>query len=242
MGKSKIDFDRAISPCANCAIRSANICSVLLGPDSHPELEHSDWQQHGKVRARRNIKSTGERIDRVYILCDGWAFRFAQLRDGRNQVLSVLLPGDVITPTRLFDDNVRFSVQALTDVRICGYSTALLKERLLAHRVLWDAWANLIVAERQHNLDLLVDLGSRSAEERIAHLILEIKIRLERKGITVGNSFIFPLPQRLFAAATGLSGEHVSRVMTKFREAGLIETSRGHVRVVDFVGLHRMAA
>jgi len=117
-------------------VRSKNICSVLLGP--HPQPVHPDWQEHKRVRAHKNIKSTGERIDRLSVICDGWAFRFAQLPDGRSQILAILLPGDVITPTRLLDDNVLFSVQALTDLRYCGYSSALLKEKLIADGAVWD--------------------------------------------------------------------------------------------------------
>jgi CRP/FNR family transcriptional regulator, anaerobic regulatory protein len=98
----------------------------------------------------------------------------------------------------------------------------------------------LIVVERRQNFGLLVDLGSRSADERIAHLILDIKNRLERRGITVASSFIFPLPQRLLAAATGLTAEHVSRVMAEFREMGLIETGRGCVRIIDLAGFQRI--
>ena len=121
-----------------------------------------------------------------------------------------------------------------------AHSSALLKEKLIADGAVWDAWANLIVAERQQNFGLLVDLGSRTADERIAHLILEISLRLERKGATIDSSFVLPLSQRLLAAATGLTAEHVSRVMGIFREAGLIETGKGYLRLVDLAGLRRI--
>jgi CRP-like cAMP-binding protein len=231
------------SPCADCPVRRLNICDVLLGAASGEDIplcRESHWQDHQKIRAHKNIKSAGERSDQVHVVCDGWAFRFVQLPDSRKQVLSILIPGDVITPTRLFDKNVRFSVQALTDVRYCGFGSSILRAKLIADLALLDAWAKLLVAERHHNFGLLIDLGSRTADERIAHLILDLKFRLERRGIMVERSFVFPLSQRLIAAATGLTSEHVSRVMSSFRRGGLIENGKGLLRIVDLPGLQRI--
>jgi CRP-like cAMP-binding protein len=198
------------------------------------------WQDHRKIRAHKNIKSAGERSDRVCVVCDGWAFRFVLLADGRKQILSILIPGDVITPTRMFDENVRFSVQALTDMQYCGFASSILRAKLFAHLAVLDAWTKLLIAEQHHNFGLLIDLGSRTADERIAHLILDLKLRLERRGMTVENSFVFPLSQRLIAAATGLTPEHVSRVMGSFRREGLIENGKGFLRIVNLPGLQRI--
>jgi CRP/FNR family transcriptional regulator, anaerobic regulatory protein len=240
---TKIRSDRASSLCANCLLRDFNICDVLLGralPEDNSSRPKPIWQVQKKVPARRNIKSAGEHADRVSIICDGWAFRFVQLPDGRRQVLSILIPGDVVTTTRLFDDNVRFSVQALTDVRFCGYAQSTLRTLILADAALLDAWARLFVVERHEHFGRLIDLGSRSADERIAHLILELANRLEQRGIMIDCSFIFPLPQKLIAAMTGLTAEHVNRVFRSFRKMNLIETGKSFLKVIDLAGLQHI--
>jgi CRP-like cAMP-binding protein len=220
-----------------------SICGVLLSATSGEETplrKESDWQDHKEMQAHKNIKSAGERSDRVCVICDGWAFRFVLLPDGRKQILSILIPGDVITPTRLFDENVRFSVQALTDMQYCGFASSILRAKLISDLTVLDAWTKLLVAERHHHFGLLIDLGSRAADERIAHLILDLKLRLEQRGMMVERSFVFPLSQRLIAAATGLTPEHVSRVMGSFRRGGLIENGKGFLRIVDLPGLQRI--
>ena len=140
-----------------------------------PACKGLHWQDHNKIRAHKNIKSAGERCDRVYVVCDGWAFRFVLLPDGRKQILSILIPGDVITPTRVFNEDVRFSVQALTDMQYCGFASSILRAKLIADLTVLDAWTKLLIAERHHNFGLLIDLGSRTADERIAHLILGLE-------------------------------------------------------------------
>jgi CRP/FNR family transcriptional regulator, anaerobic regulatory protein len=243
-GGSAISGGKA-SLCLECRLRASCICNALLdvrpGDDGLP-ANQIGWQTHKRPRAHKNIKSAGEPTDRVYVICEGWAFRFVQLPDGRKQILSILIPGDLVTPTRLFDDTVRLSVQAMTDVRYCGYSRSMLRARLTSDLALLDAWAKILLAEHRWNIGLVIDLGSRSADERIAHLILALKTRLERRGMTVGDSLPFPLSQRLIAEATGLSPEHVSRVLGKFRSEDVIETAKGVMRILDLPGLQRVGA
>jgi CRP-like cAMP-binding protein len=234
---------RHASPCEECQLRQFNICNDLL--KSEPKIPHKnreEWQLHGFGRAQRNIKSAGERASRVQVICDGWAFSFVQLPDGRKQILSILIPGDVVSPTLPFAETASFSVQALTDVHYCGYAAATLRTALATCPALFAEWSNLLVAERRQNVGLVVDLGARSADERVSHLILDLKARLENRGLAAGNSFFFPLSQRLIAAATALTPEHVSRVMGKLRKARVIDSAKGRLTILNAAALQRIGA
>jgi CRP-like cAMP-binding protein len=110
----------------------------------------------------------------------------------------------------------------------------------MAEPKLLDAWADLFLTERQEHFGLLIDLGSRSADERIAHLVLHLRSRLERRGMVRESAFSFPLTQRQIANATGLSPEHVNRVMGAFRRTGLIETQDRSLEIIDLAGLERI--
>lgn len=230
-------------PCANCQVRHLNICRVLLN-ESHgrppPQNSAVDWQVYRRVRARHNICTAGDPLNLVYVICEGWAFRFVQLPDGRRQVLSVVLPGDVFTATAIFKAKRRTSVQAITDVHLCGYPRDRLKESLVADPELFSAWTDLLADETLETNHLLVDLGCRSAEERIAHLILSLRKRMKRRGVAIDASIPFPLRQRLIAAITGLTPEHVNRVMRSFREAGMIETGKKSVTILNLAEFRRI--
>lgn len=231
------------SPCEQCKLRRLSICDKLLSSKAQgPNPDREEWQVHGFGRAQRNLKSAGDRANRVHVICDGWAFNFVQLPDGRKQILSFLIPGDVVGSIAPFAETLSFSVQALTDIRYCGYSASSLKRRLTSQPDLLEAWAGLLVAERQRALGLVIDLGARSADERVAHLILDLKTRLEKRGLAKGNSFSFPLSQRLIAAATALTPEHVSRVIGRFRRARLIDTTKGALSILNAAALQRIGA
>jgi CRP/FNR family transcriptional regulator, anaerobic regulatory protein len=231
---------RGISPCATCQLRFFNICGLLLRHGS-PLDGASKWQVHKTIAARRNIKSQGEHTDWVYVICDGWAFRFAQLPDGRRQVLSILIPGDVVTTIRPFDDDVRFSVQALTDVHYCGFDRLALREKLAENPDLLNAWSHLIIVEQRENFNLAIDLGCRSAHERIARLLVHLQSRLEERGLRALAEAGIPLPQWFIADAVGLTSDHVSRVIVDFRKSDLVETRKALLKVIDLEGLRRLS-
>ena len=67
-----------------------------------------------------------------------------------------------------------------------------------------------------------MNLGQRTASERMAHLLCELFFRLRLASLTDGTSCEFPLTQADLADATGLSKVHVNRTLQELRLAGLI--------------------
>jgi predicted transcriptional regulator len=67
-----------------------------------------------------------------------------------------------------------------------------------------------------------MNLGQRTAFERMAHLLCEVLLRLRLAGRTDSASCDFPLTQSDLADATGLSKVHVNRTLQELRAANLI--------------------
>ena len=88
----------------------------------------------------------------------------------------------------------------------------------------------------------LVDLGRRSAYERLAHLILELLARLRSAGLAGELSYALPLTQELMADVLGLSGPHVNRMIRCLREEGLATIEDQHVTIHDLASLSALAS
>src|SRR6185295_11593754 len=104
------------------------------------------------------------------------------------QILSFILPGDLISAGAVFSERLSFFVDAITDVR-----TAVCK------RVPLDEILAQSLAEKTEVEELATDLGRRRAEERIARLFLQLKTRLEALGQAPAMSFDMPLRQQHIA-------------------------------------------
>ena len=203
-----------------------------------PRCHH---RQPRNTKAQRNLYVAGQRIESMAVVCEGWAARYVQLPDGRRQILSVLLPGDPISPSALFKTSLDFSVQALTPVRTCHYDRDRMRARLPHETNLLEAVIGLFAIEREQADRSLIDLGQRPADERIARFFLQLLHRLRARGLAEGDTFACPLRQRHIADAMGLTAVHVNRVVGRFRRDRLLDIGDGRVTVLNLADLRQVA-
>lgn len=180
-----------------------------------------------------DLVTQGEADDCAYVLQEGWALRFRHLKDGRRQILNFLLPGDWVGLTAILFREADHSVSLVTEGRVAPVSvrdmTSLFHEHpRLAMAIYWTAaQEEAVVAEH------LVDVGRRTAYERMGHLFLEIYLRLAAVGAASGNAFEFPLNQMALADALGLSQVHVNRTLQRLRKDGLVELYDRRAVILD---------
>jgi CRP/FNR family transcriptional regulator, anaerobic regulatory protein len=226
-------------PCGTCHVRSLNFCGTLLENDGDPLAMLT---KHHAATARRNIYRAGEPAEGVLVICDGWAVRFVQLPNGKRQILSVVLPGDLVSPTSIFERQLSFSIQAVTDVRYCTLPFAEVRARIRDNPALFDVWLGLTAAEHRDADKRLVDLGQRAAQERIAALLVHIMTRFEERGEIQDDEFPFPMSQQQIADFTGLTPVHTCRVLSWLRKNGICDVGHGVVKVTERTELQRLAA
>jgi CRP-like cAMP-binding protein len=193
------------------------------------------------VKKRKDLVVIGDQYRNLCFVKDGYAIRYKLLRNGKRQILNVILPGDVIGfPVSFFDRSI-YSVVAVSDLT---YNMCPL-----------DAFARLCYEQPQFGLALswlaayeaasyaehIVDLGRRTPLERLAHFLLEIHARLAAVGRAETTSFDLPFSQEVMADVLGLSVPHLNRVMQHLRGEQLITTRSRHVGLTDMAGLQTLA-
>lgn len=195
-----------------------------------------------EVRKGADLVVQGEPDETAYVILEGWALRHRQLADGRRQILNFLLPGDWIGLTAIAFLSADHSVTAVTPALVAPVAlpdiSGLFRNHVrLALGIYWTAaQEEAVVAEH------LVDVGRRSAFERLGHLFLETLLRLETVGLAAPDgSFDFPLNQTAVADALGLSHVHVNRTLKRLRREGLVEIVGRRARVLDRRKLQRAA-
>ncbi|MDX5365542.1 MAG: Crp/Fnr family transcriptional regulator [Alphaproteobacteria bacterium] len=219
--------------CANCPFSNGGMCGAVMAARS----ERRRRKTEGTVRARQHVLRAGEDSGRVIVLRDGWAARFTHVPDGRRQVLSILLPGDVAGAELVVRTSIRVPVQALTDISYCAFDVQELKEMGSEDPGLLWSFLDICTSGRRESEARIVDLGRRNAEQRLARLIAELHRRLRSRGLAGETSMPFPLRQQMIADALGLTQVHVSRVMSSFRENNIIKVNGGSLRILDMEAL-----
>lgn len=198
-------------------------CHVELTPGERDLLQAVTAKSIRSASAHHDIIRDGDSPRTVKVILQGWAMRYKQLPDGRRQILSLMIPGDICDANAFIHEHMDHSIGALTPVRYAEVSQAdfemLLDSSPRLLKAFW--WSELVMVSIQR--EWTTNIGQRPAYERIAHLLCETYARLESIGLTRGDSCEFPLTQSDLADAVGLTPVHVNRMIQALRHDGLIE-------------------
>lgn len=191
--------------------------------------------------AGQDLVHQGQSAQAAYIISSGWASSYKLLSDGSRQIIDLQIPGDFVGLRSVLLHVSDHSVQPVVDIEAVEVFRADLLEAFsetprLAAALFWAASRDeAMVVEK------LVGLGLRSAEQRMAHFLIEIGIRLALIGMGTKERYACPLTQFQLADALGLSAVHVNRVLRHLRETGLATFQRGQVTLDDYDGLVALA-
>ncbi len=190
-----------------------------------------------QVGARRDLIREGDKPRSVFLILEGWACRYKQLPDGRRQVVSFFIPGDVCDLHAYILKEMDHTVGAISPIKVAEIARDDFEAMMLNHPRITQAlfWDELVTVAIQREWTL--NLGQRTAYERIAHLLVEMFMRLQVVGLTDGNRCDFPLTQNDIADATGLTAVHVNRTLQDLRRDGLVEL---HSRTLIIPDMQRL--
>jgi CRP-like cAMP-binding protein len=185
------------------------------------------------VEPRRDLISEGERPRAVHLVLDGWACRYKTLPDGKRQIVSLFIPGDFCDLNIYILKHMDHSIGAITRLKV-SVITPEEMNRLTADRpritqALW--WSELVAMAVQREWTL--SIGQRTAYERLAHLFVEVYLRLSAVNLARDGYCDFPLTQNDLADATGLTAVHVNRTLQELRRDGLIKLEHKQLHILD---------
>jgi CRP-like cAMP-binding protein len=180
--------------------------------------------------------------DRVLILREGYVKVSCHSEDGREVVLGIRGPGDVVGELSAIDGEARSaSVIALEPVEALAVPTrsfnAFLERHPEALRILFQ-----ILARRLRDADRRrVEFAAKETMGRVAGRIVELS---ERFGAAAedGIEIDFPLTQEELAGWTACSRDSVVKALQSMRDLGWIETGRKRITVRDLDAVRRTAA
>lgn len=215
--------------CGTCEARALCFCQSLAGSDAagllRPTVLH--------LSAGTEFLRLGEAAPDVLVVLDGWVQTYALLGDGRRQVLTFALRGDVlalgINPTAL-----PYAAQALTEVSLCVIARSRLLDACRIHPRLSFDLLEVVSRDCVLAYEHLTSVGRCTARERIARLLLELSFRA-RAAYPEAHAPTIPLPltQTHIGDALGLTAVHTNRMLAGLRDDGILSLSRRTLCVLD---------
>ncbi len=194
-----------------------------------------------EVEARWDLIKEGQPIDGACLVLEGFACRYKRMQDGRRQILSYILPGEMNDPRVFLLDKVDHSIGTLARTTVAMWPRKTLFNLTSAFpRIARAFWLCTLVDEAIQR-QWLVNVGQRTALERLSHLFCELYFRLGAIGRVDGNSFDLPITQAELGDTLGLTAVHVNRILQDMRRDRLIRWSGKRMTILNLPALSIIA-
>jgi CRP-like cAMP-binding protein len=195
-----------------------------------------------EVGPRQDVIAQGAHTGGVKLLLEGFACRYKMLKDGRRQIVAYFVPGDLCDLRVFILRRMDHSIGALAPCKVATIAPddvlRLTHRYPMLTRALW--WSTLV--EEAIAREWIVNIGQRTALERMAHLFCELFFRFRAVALNRGMSCALPLTQVELAETLGLSSVHVNRTLQELRRQSLIQLEGGILTIVNLAALMELAA
>src|SRR6202162_4711658 len=166
-------------------------------------------------RKDEEIYGEDEPAEYVYQIIRGAVRTYKLLSDGRRQIGTFHLPGDVFGLES--GNNHRLAAEAIIDTTVRLVKRSSLEQAAgVDVRVARKLWG-MTAGELRHAEDHMLLLGRKSAMERVANFLLEMDRRL-----AVAGMMALPMCRRDIGDYLGLTLETVSRALSQLHGEGVL--------------------
>lgn len=169
------------------------------------------------------IFKTGDKADKLYIVCSGKMKIYKYTQDGREQILYLYSAGDFVGAFNLLkEDEYKYNAEALENTTISTltkkkFDEIAIRNPTITLKILEKAYERIRWAE-----DLINRLSSSSTDAKVAGLLLNL---IEDFGSNTENGIILELSinREEMGSYAGISRETMTRKLNLFKEYGYIE-------------------
>ena len=192
-------------------------------------------------RENQTVLRDGEQPSECCLIVDGFCVRSKTIADGRRQILSIHIPGDLPNLQNLHFATADHDLIALSDCTLAFMANRALNDLIRQQPGVGDTFWRDTLVDAAVSREWIVNVGQRSTYNRLAHLIVELRERLRLIGRVIDNTFEAPLTQEQFGEAMGVTSVHTNRILRELRIDGVLELQRGTVKILNEYKLQELA-
>jgi len=175
----------------------------------------------------------GERGERLYIITDGKMKLGHTSSDGRESLLAVLGPGELLGELSLFDPGPRTATAtALTETSLMGLGHNALRPWLTGRPEVAEALLQALALRLRRTNEQMADLMFSDVPGRVAKTLLELGEKFGRP-LPDGIHVTHDMTQEELAQLVGASRETVNKALADFAARGWIRLESRSVILID---------
>ena len=194
-----------------------------------------------KVSKGSTLFKEGDAGDRLYVVVEGKLKLGTTSTDGRENLLSILGPGEMFGELSLFDPGPRTATAtAITDSQVLGLGHTDLNPWLAGRHEVAKSLLQALAHRLRRTNETMSDLVFADVPGRVAKALLELGEKFGTKtndGLYVHHD----LTQEELAQLVGASRETVNKALADFASRGWVKLETRSVEILDVERLSKRA-
>lgn len=198
------------------------------------------------VKRKRTIKRgqrlyhAGEKFSYAYAIRSGSVKTCISTDDGRLQITGFHIPGELLGLNAIDENRHNCEAVALETTSVCEISVNCFEELAQQIPSVHYQMLRMMSKEIKHNQELMLLLGKKNAEERLATYLLSLSRRFAMRNYSP-TQFNLTMSRGDIGSYLGIAEETVCRLFTRFQEEGMITCERRLIFLKDIKRLSSIA-
>ncbi len=216
--------------CQECSLNE--IC-LPVGVDKADMSKLDDIINRKTPYARgQHLFHIGDGFKALYAIRSGSVKTFTMTEDGHEQVTGFHLPGELVGLDAIASNSHPVAAKALETTSICEIPFEQLDDLSCKVNGIRRQLMRIMSREIQEDQENMMMLGQKSAEQRLASLLISLSNRYRARGFSP-YEFNLTMSRGDIGNFLGLALETVSRLFGRFQDDGLINVNRKNIEILD---------
>lgn len=198
------------------------------------------------VKRKRMLKRgqilyrAGEDLTCIYALRSGSVKTYLATGDGRLQITGFHIPGELLGLNDMSEKRYNCEAMALEATSVCEISLDCFEELARQIPSVHYQMLRMMSREIKLNQELMLLLGKKNAEERLASYLLALSRRFAMRNYSP-TRFNLSMSRSDIGDYLGIAEETVCRIFTRFQGEGVVTSERRYIVLNDLERLSAIA-
>lgn len=230
-----MDTRTTLPACGDCPARKH---CLSAGLDAAALERFEQLVKVQEIPRHTRLVAGGAPFSQLYTVRHGQFKTEGRSPSGATQVTGWYLPGQLLGLDALANGHYTCDAVALCDSAVCAIPYPVLATLLAEEPALMAQFHHLMGEELVRRQTAMLMLGGARAPQRMAAFLLELATQ-QAKGQE--RALRLCMPREDISGYLGLAVESVSRLLSRFREDGLITVSNRAITLLDLPRLRQLA-
>ena len=211
-----------------------------LGPEALERLK-GVTPRPSPVEHGNHLFRPGDSLRALYAVKSGSVKVYKAMPDGDEQIVGFHFPGELIGLDGFATNSHTCAAAALETTAICEFPLTQLHDMCRSCPPVRQEFNRLLGNHLTHLRNMLLLVGRKSAEGRLAGFLLDLSGRLRARGYSP-QQFYLSMSRLDIANYLGLAVETVSRVFSRFQDERILSVQLRHVYIHDLDRLRTLVS